>query len=154
MLEPLVWIHIKQDHPDERKIRHHTKNESATGNEPLILSIEDLEIFTHFNMQHHEVITEWFDIFIQQSHAFRNPDKLSLDLRLWGWSHTLNLPKCYLHINLLHHSRSHSKPPFIFDACCWRSILSIDFVRSSQGPHWLPWTVRHKPNAWESVTVL
>ena len=85
----------------EKHIRNHTKKESVTGNEPLILSIEDLEIFTHFNMQHHEVITEWFDIFIQQSHAIRNPDKLSLDLRLWGWSHTLNLPKCYLQFKLI-----------------------------------------------------
>ena len=95
ILWPLVWINMKQDRPDfQKKNRHHTIHKTITGNEPLILSN------TRDKCCRHEI----------QS-SIRNPDKLCLDLRAGGWSHTLNLPKCStIHIYLLHRSHSHSKP--------------------------------------------
>ena len=88
----LIWNKIVRIF--RKKNRHHTIHKTITGNEPLILSN------TRDKCCRHEI----------QS-SIRNPDKLCLDLRAGGWSHTLNLPKCStIHIYLLHRSHSHSKP--------------------------------------------
>ena len=126
---------MKQDHPDERqKTRNHTKflsvllgmnhwfwakkrDKCEVDMNEIQSSIEDLEIFDdlrdktfHFNMQHHEAIL-MNRLISSYSSLIRNPAKLYLDLRAWGRSHTLNLPKCStIHIYLLHRSHSHSKP--------------------------------------------
>lgn len=71
---------------------------------------DDLRKTHHFKMQHHEAIL-MNGLICSYSSLIRNPAKLCLDLRAWGRSHTLNLPKCStIHIYLLHRSHSHSKP--------------------------------------------